>query len=124
MLQVHQTDIIAGSGESWNQLNLSFLSFTNFFPLEHECLLKVTKGPFIEDIALHLRARDEPPNVTEKIFNQIKQWTETRAIGHFHRVNSDEHLTAVFMSNWLGYFSSPFNEFKVPQSERKSSIRR
>ena len=44
---------------------------------------KLIKGPFFKYIELHLRVRDEPPikSVTSKIINQIKQWTETRAIG-------------------------------------------
>ena len=42
---------------------------------------KLIKGPFIKYIESHLRVHDEPPSVTFKIINQIKQWTETRAIG-------------------------------------------
>ena len=60
MLQVNQTYIIAGSGETYQ---------------------KLIKRPFIKYIELHLRARDKPPSVTLKIIHQIKQWTETRAIG-------------------------------------------
>ena len=84
MLQVNQTYIIAGSGESWYR---SSLSFTNSFPYEHECLPKTDQRAFYQIYWITLKSAWRVTWCDFKIVNQIKQWTETRAI---------EELTIIF----------------------------
>ena len=83
MLQLNQTYIIPDLARV--DIDWTFPSFSLLisFLMSMSTYQKLIKGPFFKYIELHLRVRDEPPikSVTSKIINQIKQWTETRAIG-------------------------------------------